>query len=483
MELIDRFLRFEEERRLFDLRIRGVYFWSLIRFSVYMKVQSQTEKLGTAHHRKSTLDMFGDVRLLTGTLWNCLRHNPLCLRKEKEILFYNHSRRVLNDGYFECLYTDSIISALDVSSQSIELPYLMQHYKPAKTQHIVYADMLLVLAGICKRFMKKLSAQEAAEIESVFTSLSVELGVSLNAREWLYRTADWINQAILFERYYEKILRRVKPKLIVETVSYDWAKQILNGTAKKLGIPTVELQHGTMGRDHVAYNFSSKRDLPYFPDYLFIFGDYWADVTRLPVGRRRIKAVGWPYYENKLRAAHREKAAGLAKRAILFLSQGTIGRELSRVAVDLAGMIDRGKVDLIYKLHPGEYNVWKTNYPWLDGSGVHVIDNNQHDLHHYFVQSNVQVGVSSTALFEGLGYGLQTIVFPFSGYERLMSLVENGSAYLAHNAKDLLLQVESERQQAGFDLDYYWKSNSLENCLTAIQEIIHGAETDGTPAD
>ena len=71
----------------------------------------------------------------------------------------------------------------------------------------------------------------------------------------------------------------------------------------------------------------------------------------------------------------------------------------------------------MFKLHPGECSVLKTEYPLLLHADIDVIDHNQNDMHNYFTQSDFQVGVASTALFEELTYGLKTIIVTLHGYE------------------------------------------------------------------
>ena len=66
-------------------------------------------------------------------------------------------------------------------------------------------------------------------------------------------------------RYYEKIINRVKPKIITEVVSYGFNRMIINEIAKEKQIPIVEFQHGVMGKYHVAYNFFSKTKYKILP--------------------------------------------------------------------------------------------------------------------------------------------------------------------------------------------------------------------------
>src|SRR5699024_72095 len=99
---------------------------------------------------------------------------------------------------------------------------------------------------------------------------------------------------------YKKILKRIRPKAIVEVVSYDINKFAMNQAAFELDIPTIELQHGTMRPYHIAYNFNEKLRLETFPQYILTFGKYWNDSTRLPIDSSRVRAVGWPFFEKKI---------------------------------------------------------------------------------------------------------------------------------------------------------------------------------------
>ena len=81
---------------------------------------------------------------------------------------------------------------------------------------------------------------------------------------------------------------------------YGFKMMLLCETAKELGIPVVELQHGTMGKEHIAYNFLKKRRLKSFPDYIFTFSQYDKKAARFPLTSDRIYAVGYPEMENKI---------------------------------------------------------------------------------------------------------------------------------------------------------------------------------------
>lgn len=230
-------------------------------------------------------------------------------------------------------------------------------------------------------------------------------------------------------KIYKKILEKIRPKVVIEVVSYILNKLALNQAAYDIGILIIELQHGTKGQSHIAYNFKEKMKLDTFPQYIFTFGDYWKENTRFPINLENVKSVGWPFFEKQnIKFYNFTNDNDNDKISILFISQGTIGELLSQLAVQLAEFLDLDKYELIYKLHPGEYDEWEKRYPWLLVNGITVIDNNDKNMHYYFANANIQIGVYSTAIYEGLGYGLKTYILTYPGHEQLSELYENGYA-------------------------------------------------------
>lgn len=142
---------------------------------------------------------------------------------------------------------------------------------------------------------------------------------------------------------------------------------------------------------------------------------------------------------------------------MLFISQGTIGEQLSKFAIEVqqAPEIDH---DIVYKLHPDEYDRWEDEYPWLVDSGFKVIDSSEPPLYELFAESSAQVGVGSTAVYEGLAFGLETFVYECSGSKVLQPLVEEGSTKSISTAEDFAASLS----EGGiyFDQDYYFKRDA-----------------------
>jgi hypothetical protein len=177
---------------------------------------------------------------------------------------------------------------------------------------------------------------------------------------------------------------------------------------KTLKIPVIELQHGTIHKYHFAYSFpGSRRTKRTFPDYLFTFGDFWKKCVEFPIKKDCIFSVGYPFLEKEA-AKYFEV---IKKNQILFISQGSSGKELSKFAVDVTNYSDLN-YNVVYKLHPGEYHRWKREYPWLykERDKIKIVEESI-PLYRLMAESKTQVGVSSTAIYEGLYFGLNTYIY------------------------------------------------------------------------
>jgi hypothetical protein len=476
VKLIDKFIVFEQENNLFHEEVRDFKYWHYIRFEIYNQILNQKENIGQAHTSLAGVSFIQRFWLKLKQINHFITKNPLWFLKKRDILVLNHHRRVKNEEYFDCIYTDELIKNIQHSYYVFEQPILEKHMKPIRTKNIKYMDYIgfkiAVRFVIISKLLKfRLSKDEEKEIKRVAEKLSNSLDVKLDSVDIIQTVTRRFLSYKLYKKQYRKILDKVKPQVIIQVVSYVTDKIIINELAKERGIPVIELQHGTMGKYHVAYNFAEKFDLPTFPDYIFSFGQFWKDNTRFPIDNSRVKVVGWPFYEKKV-SEYRKENKKNEKRVILFISQGTIGKELSQIALDLSEQVDLEKNKIIYKLHPGEYARWKDEYPWLIDSKIEVVDKNEFDMHYYFSQADVQIGVYSTAIYEGLGYNLDTYVCKFYGHEFMKELYNVGLAVLVQSSKELIVKLEENRSDKDMDASYFWETNSMSNIKNEIKSLI-----------
>lgn len=161
---------------------------------------------------------------------------------------------------------------------------------------------------------------------------------------------------------------------------------------------------------------------------------------------------------------------------IIFVSQGTIGNKLSRLAVDLCERLKDGEYKIIYKLHPEEYMGWKTRYPWLAESKIQVIDSLEHNIYEYFAGCDIQIGVYSTAIYEGMGFGLKTYIYNIGHADTMRALCDQGYAEYVNDVTDLYNHIVEKNHQALQKGDMFWQKNSFNNMCREIDLLLRDKE-------
>ena len=284
-----------------------------------------------------------------------------------------------------------------------------------------------------------------------------------------------INLHNLFARYitifkndfnfYSRLIQKRKPKVILLILGYDSRKALI-AAAKKHKVPTAELQHGVIGKLNLGYHYPCEKEkVKYFPDFFLSFGEFWTEDVQYPIDPENVLNYYFPYFNQKIQ---KFKNSQKNKGQILFISQGTIGETLSEIAFEFAKQKPDSKI--IYKLHPGEYDRWETDYPKLvdfnNLDNTEVIDDNTKDLYALFASSEIQVGVYSTAIFEGLALGCKTFVANLPGVEFLQYLIDRNFVYRFKSSQELINNLDTFSPPK-FEVDYFFNQSEIK-----IQDII-----------
>ena len=461
MNLKYKFESFEENLDLFSIRVSQSPIWERIRFRVFRNI---TRERGRGQAHTDSGDGLKDY-LHGFKLWlkNVVSKNPY-FTNEHDFLFIGHQRRKLEeDSYWWDIYCDPIHEQGELDYVHMETPYLLSHRRPAKTENLRYLE-LIQYGGTLQRKLglrspslpnDVVSRLREAEAE-IRRRFDVDIDLVAEAREALH-----IRNTTL--PLYERLLERVDPEVVVLVVSY--GKETLIEACKRKEIPVVELQHGVIYDHHFGYSYPDGATKTTFPDYLLTFGEFWNENVRFPIPDDRVIPVGYPYLEQRLdRYSDIEPAEQL-----LFISQGTIGRDLSQFALEVHED-DRIAHEVVYKLHPGEYDRWENEYPWLADSDVRVIDESEPPLYRLFAESSAQIGVGSTAVYEGLCFDLETFVFEADGADVLRPLIEDGVASTIGTVEELVASLHSKNGQR-FDRDRFFKPNAVDNVIDELKNI------------
>jgi len=254
--------------------------------------------------------------------------------------------------------------------------------------------------------------------------------------------------------YFDKILPRIKNKIaFVHCASYlGRITAILTKILHSAGFKVIEVQHGVVSKEDYAYNYPRScienkhhQCREYLPDYLLMFGDYWAKRVRTP--SKKI-VVGYPYL-NKLSEKLIQKISP-ERKTILIVSQGTVTKHMVDIAKELSRAFNDYKI--IFKLHPGEIP-FKERYSSLKSySNIEIIGN--YNIYELIAKNNIIIGYNSTTIFEALKFPKKRIF-----------IVENNEipdeiGYKFSNIEELIEAIKDDTKgYPKVKSEYFWASN------------------------
>lgn len=475
MDILTRILEVEQEKKLLDVEVCEFPLWGYIRFDFIQQVIRLVEERDNStevRSKKTSLGQEGNSKKLLKTfVKNAYVRSPFRLSKS-ELLLINHERRMREGSADVAVYFDVFIQELqkrNISFNLIEpINSEFEHYQDVSyNKNVAYFDQVELYATLYAKLNRKKSTQVEEKISYIVEVFEKEFDIRINREHWIEEASKLKSKRDYEVKYFIKMLRKLQPKRVVEVVHYSTLFMALNEACKVVGIPCVELQHGVMGKDHIAYNYLEKHKLRFFPDEIFLFSKYWKDVTRFPITEDKLQVVGFPYLEERVAKAECNKNR---KNHFLFISQKPIAKELSGYACELDRYLtDKGiEHKIYYKLHPAECADWRKDLPQLaelvNEALVEVIDDSAKSVYDLFELCEVQIGVYSTAVLEGMAYGMQTYLLDIEENRYLRPVVEKGYAQLTQNPQDIF----KDEQNNVKSMEEFWPQNSIANMLERL---------------
>lgn len=451
------FLEFEKRLDLFDWEVRGIPLWERLRTSVYRSALRSTE----IYKKKYSAPDKNIINTLRGSyLWarNIFLRNPLFGNKN-DILVWGHQRRKqLDDDNWWDIYTDPLFEVVDIDYQQVETSHRLTHHRPAKTTNLDYLDLITYSSTIYRKIFRNDGRLKSKIIDDIEAQLANEFNVEIDVGRLAY---EKLTDRKVYLPLYQRLLRRVSPEIAFTVVGY--SKETFIEACKREEVPVVELQHGMIGNYHIGYTFPQGIEKIYKPDYLFSFGPYWTNSVSM-FDNERIFNVGYKHLEEEYEKYNTVQQVD----ELLFISQDNHGRELSQLATNLA-MKESHNINVVYKLHPKEYSYWEEEYPWLTESEVDVVKDDI-NLHELQARARAQVGVFSTALFEGFRFGTSTVLIENNGICRMKPIISDYGIPVVSNADELLEVVLSlDNQQVNHRM--FFSENPSDKFEEAIETI------------
>lgn len=460
-EVMDQLLQFEKTYSLDQIEIGGLLIWDYLRFQVYMQLPILLGIYENDAHIISNV-RWKKIKLLIKSIFN-FRRNPY-LSSQKDIMIIGSARRKLIDGKWMDIICDPLLNDLDYSYIYIENHFQYGHVSPTYTCKAYYLDIITFLALLQQKIKRRNFNIKKTDQEKIIwlgQILQEEFNVKI---DFLPLVQNILLQSAVLHKKYAKLLKKIQPKALIIVCSYGY--ELLIKEAKKQNIPVIELQHGVINYYHFGYSYPFIKKTQ-FPDYLFLFGDYWKRTIPYPLRKDSIYPIGYKFFDIRKKAVSTKSK----KNNVLVISGPYIGDSIVDKTVEIAKQ--NKEIEFVFKLHPNEKLPWKKYYSSLDLPNISVIDTQEIDLYELLRDANCLIGVNSTVLYEGLAFGIPVFILEVEGYEYMQDLIEDDIVvFLDETSKfgDLYSSIINNQTQKkiGNDIIKSYDQKFLNNSLRHI---------------
>lgn len=244
-------------------------------------------------------------------------------------------------------------------------------------------------------------------------------------------------EAFLAERRgFRKLLRRCPNVKTIYMVNA--ARMSFIAAAHERGIKVIEIQSGVFSKYSLQFSWPGSPRVDYIPDEILTWGDYWTEGIER-ASQQTVRIIGSTEEFEQARNAGFKRIQG----QVVFLSQPLVGLNLLKVAIEFA----RARKDLkvIFKLHPRNLIVdFKDYAAELGGlpTNLSMMQTERSSLE-VIAESEIAVGVFSTALIEAAGLDTKVAIVKLPGWEHLSPLVDGGHAGAFDTVEELLAGIDS----------------------------------------
>ncbi len=415
---------FEQERRLelVDTTPRGLPLWAAMRVKASQLLAARLG-IGQAPH----LVPSGASRLarLGSRLRHFVDHDPFAVPDHCDVVLLEHTRTAARES-----------ARVDVHSVDWEQRFLRSGisyrllsapYAPGFDKEFVpprYSTERILALGWFEPLARGdfLPASVLSKMRELDRAAVARFGVGFAAPALAFRRYQALSGRTAL---YTELLERWSPRQVYLVEGYGLNVSLI-AAARRLGIETSEIQHGTFGPFHLGYAYPGRTEkIPGLADRLFVWSDDWK--RRVPLSPALVQVeVSEPSFLRE----RRERFSNVRKeRLVVVLSQGLLGDRMAEAFSKVRERFNGYRI--VYKLHPGEY-ARRASYAHLTAlereQGVEVVEDAE--LGELLARAESVVGVYSTTLYEALDLGCRVYLLALPGVEFSQQLVDEGRAEL-----------------------------------------------------
>tara|TARA_Y100000590_G_scaffold464857_1_gene635368 strand:+ start:1197 stop:2600 length:1404 start_codon:yes stop_codon:yes gene_type:complete len=458
---IRKFLSFEEEYKLNEIRYKGEKIWPIIRYAVYDGILEHQEK---AQRAVSSQEISKRPSIFKKLIKLIISLRSLkSLFGQTDILLYNYGRVLDFDGMKDNLLVWTFSEALK-ENYSITVVDQYGIYPPQKCEVINISEMLSMLGFIASFFTRFTQwpqfEKEVNEKIKGFYDFEIDLR-KIYVSNFLYQK--------LIGKLTDKIIEIKKPKALIYSDTGSFSEIIRNAKSKK--VLTIDYQHALQSGQNLLYTHNPvivNEYTEFLSDYVFTFGKYWDEYFE---ENYKVISVGSRYQELMVT---KTKNIQKEENSIVFISDGEMARkEFERLAMSIA--IDMPEIQIYYRLRPDEFLNWKSLYSKeiRNIKNISFIDNNISSLHNTLKKSNYVIGINSTALIEAMPLS-NVIIHKKGWYIEMEQFIKKDVVLTSRNSEDII-NIIKENKIAKNSLEgiEIFKSNADKNISNSIRDLLY----------
>jgi UDP-N-acetylglucosamine:LPS N-acetylglucosamine transferase len=455
----------------YNLKLDGIPVWWFIRTHFYYKLLDQLrENLGQkkiGHSRRLSIREFifsykkilvFFIRAVIGFI-RMLRY----IIEKKEILFlmYPASSDIVKKGIENNVPLGRIYQRLKEHSIVVETLSLKSNdiYSLLFYKNVIFIDCIFFISFI-KKFFKLFKPTKIDNWESFEKKIN-ETNFEHVSSKWISFIAKELilsfkHKIILQIESARILLNYFKPKVIVETTSYNSGTLAFNFIAKEMGIYVVEIQHGLIPKFEIGYTYF----IPYYyvnkkplPDKLLLYGEAFKE-NILKAGNgfldQNLVVTGYLRMNEFLSKINTDKKnikfrvrnkLGIKNEVFLitFTSQPILNIFLIQFLEKIIPLLGK-EIFICIKLHPLE-NEKELDYKKLLPSSTIKIVKNQVDLYDLLIASDVHVTICSTVFLEAMNLGVPNIILKLPGYEGVIRSMNHKDLIILDSPDDFVNEI------------------------------------------
>jgi len=288
--------------------------------------------------------------------------------------------------------------------------------------------------------------------EALFSRLKIEKPCRPIIERLLFQRRVWL-------RVYQGQLRKLRPRWLAFV--YSPGKEPLIEVCSQLGIPTVEIQHGSISPSEPGYCYPGLVKRTVLPDVFLSLGRYWRSHEHFSLARKKVIDIGDLTQRVRL---PQEDWPQKHRNRIVFISQVPISSQLAKFAVDFKKCF--GDVyELVYKLHPDEQLSGYDDHQ-LCGAEI-LVANSTVDSIDLIASCGHVIAVYSSLILQALALDTPVTLYATAGINHVQDLINRNWVNVIHDPRSF----DPDWHHAPFDTNDLYPVDSEFRAKSAIQYL------------